>query len=49
MRLVAVVVIRPRAQRGGLLVQPSLSTLSETLRVELFTEPEGEYGEIEVE
>jgi hypothetical protein len=49
MRLVAVVVIRPRAQRGGLLVQPSLSTLSETLRAELFTEPEGEYGEIEVE
>jgi DNA-directed RNA polymerase specialized sigma24 family protein len=28
---------------------PSLSTLSETLRAELFTEPEGEYGEIEVE
>jgi hypothetical protein len=29
--------------------KPSLSTLSETLRAELFTEPEGEYGEIEVE
>ncbi|VBA44495.1 hypothetical protein LAUMK136_05656 [Mycobacterium attenuatum] len=28
---------------------PSLSTLSETLRPEIFTEPEGEYGENEVE
>ncbi|WP_214443537.1 hypothetical protein, partial [Mycobacterium tuberculosis] len=30
-------------------VQPSLSTLSETLRVEMFTEPEGEYEENEVD
>ncbi|AMC43739.1 Uncharacterised protein [Mycobacterium tuberculosis] len=29
--------------------RPSLSTLSETLRVEMFTEPEGEYEENEVD
>jgi hypothetical protein len=28
---------------------PSLSTLSETLRPEMFSEPEGEYGENKVE